>query len=115
MQKENLLIIISTDNVDSILKFPLLYGGVSIPRGYWKRVHIMFWGASIQVAKINTKVQEKVQEMQKDGVEFSSCVVCAQEYEAVEQLETIGIACNHTGELLNEALQNDKIWATLTV
>ena len=45
--KENLLIIISTNNVDSILKFPLLYGGVSIPRGYWKRVHIIFWGASI--------------------------------------------------------------------
>ena len=115
MTKENLLIIISTDNIDSILKFPLLYGGVSIPRGYWKRVHVMFWGVSIKVAQTNDQVREKVTAMQKDGVEFSSCVVCAQDYEAVEQLETIGIACNHTGELLNEALQNDKIWATLTV
>jgi len=115
MKKENLLIVISTDNVDSIMKFPLLYGGVSIPRGYWKRVHIMFWGASIEVAKNNIKVQEKVQLMQKDGVEFSSCIVCAQEYNAVEVLENIGISCNHTGELLNEALQNDTVWATLTV
>jgi len=98
MKKENLLIVISTDNVDSIMKFPLLYGGVSIPRGYWKRVHIMFWGASIEVAKNNIKVQEKVQLMQKDGVAFSSCIVCT-----------------HTGELLNEALQNDTVWATLTV
>ncbi len=113
--KENLLIIISTNNVDSILKFPLLYGGVSIPRGYWKRVHIMFWGASIEVAKNDEKVREKVQDMQKDGVEFSSCIVCAQEYDAVQSLEDINIPCNHTGELLNEALQNDKLWATLTV
>ncbi len=115
MQKENLLIIISTNNVDSILKFPLLYGGVSIPKGYWKRVHIMFWGASIEVAKTNEKVRQKVQEMQKDGVEFSSCIVCAQEYDAIKQLEEINIPCNHTGELLNVALQNDRIWATLTV
>jgi hypothetical protein len=115
MQKENLLIIISTDNVDSILKFPLLYGGVSIPRGYWKRVHVMFWGASIKVAMSNDEVRAKVQDMQKEGVEFSSCIVCAKDYEAVELLEEVGIKCNHTGELLNEALQNDQIWATLTV
>ena len=115
MKKENLLIVISTDNIDSILKFPLLYGGVSLPRGYWKRVHIMFWGAPIQVVQSYTKVQQKVQDMQKDGVEFSSCIVCAEEYNAVVQLESIEIPCNHTGDLLNEALQNDKVWATLTV
>jgi hypothetical protein len=114
-KKENLLIIISTDNVDSILKFPLLYGGVSIPRGYWKRVHIMFWGASIKVAMENHEVRQKVQTIQNDGVEFSSCIVCAEDYNGVKALEEIGIICNHTGELLNEALQNDKQWATLTV
>jgi hypothetical protein len=88
MAKENLLIVIATDNVDSILKFPLLYGGVSIPREYWKRVHIMFWGASI---------------------------VCANEYEATDSLESIGIVCNHTGELLTTALKNDDVWAMITL
>jgi len=115
MKKENLLIIISTDNIDSILKFPLLYGGVSIPRGYWKRVHVMFWGASIKVASSDKQVREKVQLLQKDGVEFSSCIVCAQEYDVVKELEDIAIQCTHTGDLLNEALQNDKLWAMLTV
>jgi len=114
-KKKNLLIIVSTDNVDSILKFPLLYGGVSIPRGYWKRVHIMFWGASIKAVVKSKKIKTKVKEMQKDGVEFSSCIVCAQEYDVVKKLEKKGIVCNHTGELLNKALQNDKKWATLTI
>ena len=114
-KKENLLIVISTDNVDSILKFPLLYGGVSIPRKYWKRVHIIFWGASIKVAQNNEEVRQKVQDMQKDGVEFSSCIVCADEYEASKDLEDIGIKCTHTGDMLNEALQNDHIWSMLTV
>ncbi len=112
--KTKLLIVISTDNTDSIMKFPLLYGGVSLPRGYWERVHVMFWGASITQARDNGTIREKVQEMQKDGVEFSSCIVCAGEYQATESLEAIGIACTHTGELLTEALKSDE-WSVLTI
>jgi hypothetical protein len=115
MKKRNLLIIIQTANVESMLKFPILYGGVSIPRGYWKQVHIMFWGASIKKAKNNSKIRKKVKEMKKDGVEFSSCIVCAEEYKAVKKLEKIGIKCIHTGDILNKTLQNDKKWAVLTV
>jgi hypothetical protein len=114
MKKENLLIVISTDNVDSIMKFPLLYGGVSLPREYWKRVHVMFWGASIEVAQNEQSVRKEVVDMQKSGVEFSSCIVCAEEYEAIDALEEIGIVCNHTGELLTEALK-DESWSVLTI
>lgn len=112
--KNKLLIIITTQNVESIMKFPLLYGGVSLPRGYWKRVHIMFWGASIKVAQENETVRSKVQEIHKEGVEFSSCIVCANEYNAVEALEEINIVCNHTGELLTKALKGKK-WSVLTI
>jgi len=115
MAKDNLLLVIATDNKDSILKFPLLYGGVSIPRGYWKRVCVIFWGASILTVKKEESIRIKVQEMQKSGVEFSSCVVCANEYDALKSLESIGIVCNHTGELLTAALQNSEDWAVLTI
>jgi hypothetical protein len=112
--KTKLLIVISTDNADSIMKFPLLYGGVSLPRGYWEELHVMFWGASITQARDNPIIRDKVQAIQKEGVTFSSCVVCAQEYEAVESLESIGITCNHTGELLTEALKSET-WSVLTI
>ncbi len=112
--KTRLLIVISTDNPDTIMKFPLLYGGVSLPRGYWERVHVMFWGASIVQARENRTIRDKVVAMQEEGVEFSSCVVCAGEYDAVESLESIGITCNHTGELLTEALKSDA-WSVMTI
>lgn len=115
MGKENLLIVISTENKDSIMKFPLLYGGVSIPRGYWKRVHVMFWGASILTLMHDEEIRAKVQSMQADGAEFSSCIVCAQEYDAVESLRAIGVECNHTGELLTTALKDDRLWAVMTI
>jgi len=115
MAKENLLIVISNDNLDTILKFPFLYGGVSLPREYWKRVHIMFWGASIKTLKNELVLQEKVKELLEVGVEFSSCIVCVEEYGVLEQLESLGIICNHTGELLTTALKDDKHWAMFTV
>lgn len=75
----------------------------------------MFWGASIQTVQNEPIVREKVQTMQKDGVEFSSCVVCAEEYDAVNSLESIEIECNHTGELLTTALKEDPSWSILTI
>jgi len=112
--KENLLIIISTDNVESIKKFPLLYSSVAINREYFKRLHVMFWGASILVVKENKSIQDMVIEIAKTGVSFSSCIVCSDEYEATEVLENIGVTCNHTGELMTDALKSDD-WVTLTI
>ncbi|MFK5976961.1 MAG: DsrE family protein [Sulfurovum sp.] len=114
MKKENLLIVITTENAESIMKFPLLYGGVSLPREYWKRVHIIFWGPSIKTLKSNGTIQSTVQNIQRDGVEFSACVICAEDYDAVRDLEDMGVICNHTGELLTLALKYDS-WSVLTV
>lgn len=114
MQVENLLLVVSTNSVDTILKFPLLYGGVSMPRGYWEKVHVMFWGESIDVVAKTKSIQERVLQVQKEGVEFSACVVCAQDYEATKTLEAIGVVCTHTGELLTHALK-DESWRVLTI
>ena len=112
--KENLLIIISTDNIESVKKFPLLYSSVALERNYFKVLHVMFWGASIQLLKENKSIQNLVQDIAKTGVEFSSCIVCSDEYGATAILESIGVTCNHTGELMTKALKSDD-WATLTI
>jgi hypothetical protein len=36
---------------ENVLEFPLLYGGVSLPREHWKRVHIMFWSLNVNEDK----------------------------------------------------------------
>lgn len=112
--KENLLIIISTDNVESIKKFPLLYSSVALEREYFKTLHVMFWGASIVVAQENEEIRKMVLDIAKSGVTFSSCVVCSDDYNATASLEAIGITCNHTGELMTHALKDDS-WSVLTV
>ena len=72
-------------------------------------------GESILTVKNNQQIRDEVINISKNGVEFSSCVVCAEGYDAIESLESIGIVCNHTGELLTTALKDDKSWAMLTL
>jgi hypothetical protein len=74
----------------------------------------MFWGASILQARDNGLIRTKVAQMQEGGVEFSACIVCVEEYDAVESLEAIGITSSHTGEQLTHALKSDE-WAVMTI
>ena len=112
--KENLLIIISTPSIESIKKFPLLYSSVALERDYFKQLHVMFWGESIKILQHDESLQSMVIQIAKTGVEFSSCIVCSNEYGATEILERIGVTCNHTGELMTKALKSED-WATLTL
>jgi len=112
--KENLLIIISTDNIQSIKQFPLLYSSVALEREYFKSLHVMFWGPSIIVVRDNTEIQKMVMDISKTGVTFSSCVVCSDEYNATQKLESLNITCNHTGELMTKALKDDS-YSVITI
>lgn len=114
VEKENLLIVLSSEDADVALKFPLLYGGVVLERGYWKTAHLMFWGPSIKLAATHLAIQEKIAELQAAGVEMSACIVCVEEYDYIQELEALNITINHTGELLTKALKDDS-YAVMTI
>lgn len=106
MSKDNLLIVLSSGDIEVVTKFPLLYSSVVLEREYWKTCHLMFWGPSIKLLK-NSEIQEKILEIQKTGVEMSACIVCVEDYNLVEKLESLNIKVNHTGELLTKALKDE--------
>lgn len=114
MKKDKLLIVWSSENLEVALKFPLLYGSVILDRGYWKEAHLMIWGPSIKLAIEDKTVQERLVAMQKSGVEMSACIVCAEDYDAVDKLAALGVDNVHTGEMLTACLQEES-WAVMTV
>jgi len=107
-----LLIVWSTSEIEVAKKMILLYGSVSIPRGYWDEAHIMIWGPSVKLLAENLELQEMVAKVQATGVKFSCCVVCSDDYGVTEKLSLLGIEIIHTGEMITESLQND--WKVLT-
>jgi len=114
MSKDNLLIVLSSGDFDVATKFPLLYSSVVLEREYWKTCHLMFWGPSIKLLGEDKQIQEKILEIQKTGVEMSACIVCVEDYDLVEKLESLNIQINHTGELLTKALKDDS-YSVMTI
>lgn len=112
--KKNLLIVLSSGDIDVAMKFPLLYSSVLLEREYWESCHLMFWGPSIKLLNSSKEIQEKVLEIQKTGVEMSACIVCVEDYELVQKLEDLNIIINHTGELLTKALK-DESYSVMTI
>ena len=113
MSKDKLLIVLSSGDIEVAEKFPLLYSKVALPRDYWKKIHLMFWGPSIKLLT-HKNVQTKIKEIQKTGVKMSACIVCVQEYDLVEHVKSLNIKVNHTGELLTKALKK-KNYSVITI
>ena len=113
MAQKKLLIVWSTEEVEVAKKMVLLYGSVILPRGYWDAAHLMIWGPSARLLAENAELQAMLKSVQQSGVTTSACVVCSDDYGVTEQLQTLGVETDHTGELLTQALQEDD-WKVIT-
>ena len=107
--KNKLLIVWSSGEKEVAKKLVLLYGSVMLPRSYWDEATIMVWGPSSRLLAEDEELQEQVKVVQKTGVKFNACVVCADDYGVSKELQDLGIELIHTGEMLTEALQSDDI------
>jgi len=73
-----------------------------------EKADLMLWGASIKLVASNKEIQEKLLKIQQTGVKMSTCIVCVEEYEVIEELKALNIHIKHTGKLLIKALKNKK-------
>lgn len=113
MKKDKLLIVLSSADKEVAQQFPLLYSSVALPREYWKKVHLMFWGPSIKLLQ-KKKIQKQIKAIQETGVTMSACIVCVQEYGMKKELKQLNIKVNHTGELLTKALKKSS-YSVITI
>ena len=90
----------------------LLYSSVILSRGYWDKAHLMIWGPSAELLAENQALQEMVSQIKATGVDLSCCVVCSDEYQVTDKLNSLGIDMIHTGKLLTSALKED--WKVIT-
>lgn len=108
-EKNKLLIVWSSGEVEVAKKLILLYGSVMLERKYWDEATIMVWGPSARLLAENKELQKQMLVVQKTGVKFNACVVCAEDYGVTHELKSLGIDLIHTGEMLTSALQSDDV------
>lgn len=107
-----LVVIWSSADREVALHNMFMYTHNSKKKGWWEEVRLIVWGPSARLVVEDTELQEKMNEMQADGVELLACRACSDRLGVSEQLEALGIEVLYVGESLTEMLKEG--WVCLT-
>lgn len=106
--KNELLIVWSTQDKETILHLICLYGLNAKLKGWFGEVHILVWGASQQILSSDEEVQAKVKELSDAGVKLIACKKCSENMYVEKQLQSCGVDIFYTGEFLSDWLKSGK-------
>ncbi len=93
-------------------RLALMYTHAAKTSGWFDVVELIVWGPSQVLLTSNSSVQDKVAEMQSDGVIVEACRACADLYGVTDELEALGITVKYMGRPLSDMQKNG--WKTLT-
>jgi hypothetical protein len=102
--KKELLVLWTTDNVESAKHMVLLYTLNAKKKGWMDEVTLLIWGASQILVALNQEIQDLVKEVEDAGVKVVACKKCAEEQGNELKLSSCGINVFYTGELLSNWL-----------
>ncbi len=110
---EKLNILWTTDNKDTIFNMLTMYALNSKIKNWWQDVRVIIWGASVKLIKNDTQVQTEILEMVKAGITVEACKDCADNFDATEILEKLGVTVKYMGLPLTELLKRGEQLITI--
>jgi hypothetical protein len=84
----------------------LMYTHAAKKAGWFAEVTLVVWGPSQKLVLENSKIQDKVKAMQKDGVIVEACVACANMYGVADELRKLGFDVKGMGKPLSDYLKS---------
>lgn len=106
--KNELLIVWSTDNKETIINLICLYAFNAKAKGWFDEVTILIWGASQQILCEDEEIKSHIEQMRKIGIKLIACKKCSENMYIEEQLENCGIEIYYTGKFLSDWLKSGK-------
>lgn len=103
---DKLVVVWTSDDPYVAERVALMYTHAAKTAGWFKDVTLVVWGPSAKLISENNKLQQKVKEMQKDGVIIEACVVCADSYGVADDLRKLGFDVKGMGKPLTDYLKS---------
>lgn len=108
-----LFILWTNDNIMTAEKMVFMYAHNAVKKKWWEKVTLIIWGSTAKLVSENTNIQERLKEMQKDGVAITACRACAEQVGAVEKLRELGFELKYWGEPLTDIIKSGKKLITI--
>jgi hypothetical protein len=104
--KDKLVVVWTSDDPMVAERVALMYTHAAKTAGWFNEVTLIIWGPSARLISENIKLQEKLREMQKDGVVIEACIACANAYGVAEDLKKLGYVVKGMGIPLTDYLKS---------
>ncbi|MBK8809055.1 MAG: DsrE family protein [Bacteroidales bacterium] len=101
----------TNNNKESFISMISLYALNSVKHGWWQKVNLILWGASVELVLKDPQIQTEILELKNNGISLEACLDCCNQYEATNQFQKMGIDVKFMGRTLTEYLKskNDKV------
>jgi hypothetical protein len=103
---DKLVVIWTSDDPYVAERVSLMYTHAAKINGWFKEVTLVVWGPSAKLISENIKLQQKVEEMKKDGIVVEACIACANLYGVTEDLKKLGYVVKGMGKPLTDYLKS---------
>ena len=104
--QDKLVVVWTSDDPYVAERVALMYTHAAKTAGWFKEVTLVVWGPSAKLVAENIRLQEKVGNMQKDGVIIEACVACANAYGIADDLRKLGYDVKGMGKPLSDYLKS---------
>ncbi len=109
---EKLTVLWTSGDPEVAHKVCLMYTHAAKKHGWFPEVTLVVWGPSQRLLTGDKKVQQKVAQMQQDGVVVQACIACSESYGITQQLRDLDVAVKGMGKPLTAALKSSKAVVT---
>jgi hypothetical protein len=103
----HLLMVWTSGDREVALKMVFMYTYNAKVNNWWEQLTLLVWGPSTSLLAGDEELKAKVKEMQDAGVRVIACRSCAEKYDLVQKIETLGIEVFYSGEFLTEWVRSE--------
>ena len=110
MSKKTLHILWVNDNPITAENMVFMYATNALLQGWWKKVHLIIWGATVKLICDDAKLQELLKKFHDAGGHVSVCKRCAENLGCLEQIEKVeGVdEVFYIGDAFTKILKDDE-------
>jgi len=110
---KHLYILWTNSNFETAEKMVFMYAINSLSQGWWEKVTLIIWGASVTLTSQNENIKKLIRKAQESGVHISACKACAKQSNAIKALEDLNIEIIYWGSPLTNLLKNKETLLTI--
>lgn len=111
-KSDKLLVVWTSGDREVALNMVHMYTLNAKIHNWWDEITLVIWGPSAKLLSEDEDIKDYIKKMIDVGINVEACKVCADNYNASEKLEELGVKVKYMGQPLTSYIKDD--WKTIT-